>query len=530
MKFYTSWVDPANRNINFVTEMFTSGTLRQYRLKHKKLNISAVKNWCRQILRTPEFMAPEVYEEEYNELVDIYSFGMCVLEMVTFEYPYNECTHPAEIYKKVVSGKKPEALYKVNDPEVRQFVEKCLANVSVRLTARELLNDPFLLEINDDRVAGFGPLEYLTDEPVPFVEQPFYGKHQEISIVSFQNPTVEFDLFTSQEDEPLRDVGVPFNGTKRDDDGVFLRLRIADKEGRIRNIYFPFDIDNDTASNVATEMISELDLTDENPTKIAELIDDQIANLVPDWKQRQRHRIAEIPSTIIFCQNCTSHAHLTDHQSSNGHGPGNLEVLKHSGQGCTSVHGRFEEITYQVNGQEHCLNVGLPCRADSYHFTDMWGQRDHEQNFSKEERIINIDYEKPFSISSAEGLLDDHENDIRQELGWLKAKYQIQLNEIREKKIKRSVMLESNRDATDQHHNYKFPLPPTIPKLRKSVSFGSTHTLYTPLDSVMKCKSLMNQECCETSSGSCSPEPLFTAKSFYSLYRTTSLPVDAVDV
>ena len=30
MKFYTSWVDTANRNINFVTEMFTSGTLRQW--------------------------------------------------------------------------------------------------------------------------------------------------------------------------------------------------------------------------------------------------------------------------------------------------------------------------------------------------------------------------------------------------------------------------------------------------------------------------------------------------------------------
>jgi serine/threonine protein kinase len=52
---------------------------------------------------TPEFMAPEVYEEDYNELVDIYSFGMCILEMVTFEYPYSECNHPAQIYKKVVS-------------------------------------------------------------------------------------------------------------------------------------------------------------------------------------------------------------------------------------------------------------------------------------------------------------------------------------------------------------------------------------------------------------------------------------------
>lgn len=55
------------------------------------------------LIGTPEFMAPEVYEEAYNELVDIYSFGMCILEMVTFEYPYSECTHSAQIYKKVVS-------------------------------------------------------------------------------------------------------------------------------------------------------------------------------------------------------------------------------------------------------------------------------------------------------------------------------------------------------------------------------------------------------------------------------------------
>lgn len=52
---------------------------------------------------TPEFMAPELYEEDYNELVDIYSFGMCMLEMVTFEYPYSECTNSAQIYKKVTA-------------------------------------------------------------------------------------------------------------------------------------------------------------------------------------------------------------------------------------------------------------------------------------------------------------------------------------------------------------------------------------------------------------------------------------------
>nr|GEZ45480.1 probable serine/threonine-protein kinase WNK9 [Tanacetum cinerariifolium] len=51
MKFYTSWVDIVNRNMNFVTEMFTSGTLRQYRQKYKRVNLRAIKHWCRQILK-----------------------------------------------------------------------------------------------------------------------------------------------------------------------------------------------------------------------------------------------------------------------------------------------------------------------------------------------------------------------------------------------------------------------------------------------------------------------------------------------
>lgn len=56
---------------------------------------------------TPEFMAPELYEENYNELVDVYSFGMCMLEMVTCEYPYSECINAAQIYKKVTSVNSP---------------------------------------------------------------------------------------------------------------------------------------------------------------------------------------------------------------------------------------------------------------------------------------------------------------------------------------------------------------------------------------------------------------------------------------
>lgn len=69
-------------------------------------------------------MAPEVYAEEYNELVDIYSFGMCILEIVTFEYPYSECTHPAQIYRKVtsVSTKTIKVLYLIAPLDIQLLV------------------------------------------------------------------------------------------------------------------------------------------------------------------------------------------------------------------------------------------------------------------------------------------------------------------------------------------------------------------------------------------------------------------------
>ncbi|KAM3306915.1 hypothetical protein P3S67_008658 [Capsicum chacoense] len=106
MKFCDSWVDDKKRTVNMITELFTSGNLRQYRKKYRSVDTKEIKNWARQcdnIFRTPEFMAPEFYKDEYNELVDIYSFGMCMLELVTFEDPYSECKNLAQLFKKVSS-------------------------------------------------------------------------------------------------------------------------------------------------------------------------------------------------------------------------------------------------------------------------------------------------------------------------------------------------------------------------------------------------------------------------------------------
>lgn len=73
------------------------------------LGLATLKNrsFAKSVIGTPEFMAPEMYEEHYDEGVDVYAFGMCMLEMATSEYPYSECMGPAQIYKKVVSVSQP---------------------------------------------------------------------------------------------------------------------------------------------------------------------------------------------------------------------------------------------------------------------------------------------------------------------------------------------------------------------------------------------------------------------------------------
>jgi len=82
---------------------------------------------------TPEFMAPEMYEEKgYNEKVDTYAFGMCLLEMVVGEYPYSECKNAAQIYKKVSQGIKPACLELVRDPECLNLINSCLCEENNR--------------------------------------------------------------------------------------------------------------------------------------------------------------------------------------------------------------------------------------------------------------------------------------------------------------------------------------------------------------------------------------------------------------
>ncbi|KAF9661901.1 hypothetical protein SADUNF_Sadunf19G0117000 [Salix dunnii] len=313
IKFYASWIDVRGKTFNFITEMFTSGTLRQYRQKYTRVNIQAIKKWARQILEglvylhghdppvihrdlkcdnifvnghlgqvkigdlglaailrgsqsahsvigTPEFMAPELYEENYNELVDVYSFGMCVLEMLTAEYPYSECSNPAQIYKKVTSGKLPAVFYRIQDLEAQRFIGKCLETASKRLPAKELLLDPFLAS------------DEVELSPVPWI------RPQE----SFLDVR-EMEKLQLNDNPPRTDMII--TGKLNPDDTIFLKVKIANEDGTPRNIFFPFDILHDTPIDVAMEMVKELEIGDWEPFEIADMIDGAISDLVPDWKK-----------------------------------------------------------------------------------------------------------------------------------------------------------------------------------------------------------------------------------------------------
>lgn len=92
------------------------------------------------VLGTPEYMAPEIFEGVYSTGVDIYAFGMTLLEICTLETPYAECKgNPGKVYKKVCSGGKPKSLELVADKKLKSFIELCLASAEQRPSAAELL-------------------------------------------------------------------------------------------------------------------------------------------------------------------------------------------------------------------------------------------------------------------------------------------------------------------------------------------------------------------------------------------------------
>uniref|UniRef100_A0A0E0F1T8 non-specific serine/threonine protein kinase n=1 Tax=Oryza meridionalis TaxID=40149 RepID=A0A0E0F1T8_9ORYZ len=257
--------------------IFVNGHLGQ--VKIGDLGLAAVLRGCtsaRSVIGTPEFMAPEMYDECYGVGVDVYSFGMCMLEMLTNEYPYSECDNPAQIYKKVTAGKLPDAFYRLADADARRFIGRCLVDAAHRPSAEELLLDPFLSPSqnhDDHNIIAHG-----TAPPPPL-------------------PLACSNSSEEQEEEAApaaKTTDMAITGKlNKEHDTIFLKVQIGGGDessssgGNVRNIYFPFDVANDTAMEVATEMVKELDIADGEPTEIAAMIEREIVRLVPAYKQHE---------------------------------------------------------------------------------------------------------------------------------------------------------------------------------------------------------------------------------------------------
>ena len=102
------------------------------------------------IIGTPEFMAPEMYGEKYNEKVDIYAFGMCIIEMITKDTPYKGKAI-GEVLNNVNNGILPKCINKIKSEKVRSIIYRCLEkDPTNRPEANELINDPFFNIIDDE--------------------------------------------------------------------------------------------------------------------------------------------------------------------------------------------------------------------------------------------------------------------------------------------------------------------------------------------------------------------------------------------
>ncbi|XP_033889596.3 serine/threonine-protein kinase WNK1 isoform X4 [Acipenser ruthenus] len=293
VRFYDSWelTYKGKKCIVLVTELMTSGTLKTYLKRFKVMKIKVLRSWCRQILKglhflhtrtppiihrdlkcdnifitgptgsvkigdlglatlkrasfaksvigTPEFMAPEMYEEKYDESVDVYAFGMCMLEMATSEYPYSECQNAAQIYRRVTSGVKPGSFDKVAIPEVKEIIEGCIRqNKDERYAIKDLLNHAFFQEETGVRVE-------LAEED--------------------DGEKIAIKLWLRIED------------IKK------LKGKYKDNEA----IEFSFDLDRDVPEDVAQEMVESGYVCDGDHKTMAKAIKDRVSLIKRKREQRQ---------------------------------------------------------------------------------------------------------------------------------------------------------------------------------------------------------------------------------------------------
>eukprot|EP00210_Caulerpa_lentillifera_P001084 g1045.t1 len=373
MTFHDYWLDNKTNTLNFITELFTHGSLKRFRAKHKHLELQVLKKWAWQILQglvylhgheppiihrdlkcdnifingvtgdlkigdlglatlwkglaplsvigTPEFMAPEFYDEKYDEKVDVYAFGMLLLELVSMDYPYCECTNPASIYKKVSQGVYPASFQKIKHPELKEFIELCIAHEPCqRPEARQLLKHRFFNSIRKTMEPNRFPHEKSETELPPttttavaaaaasrYSDQSSNEANTSSDVASVdQNgelhvPSVSSSLdsrsdhqVSETELDPFEEldsssqnhnrVNIKIECTKVVGEPILdFLLEYQKPGGTIQTIQFPFNIEEDTAEQIIREMRDESSneinilITEEEASTIGQLIGEEVA-------------------------------------------------------------------------------------------------------------------------------------------------------------------------------------------------------------------------------------------------------------
>lgn len=140
----------------------------------------------------------------------------------------------------MLQGIKPAALAKVSDPQIKEFIEKCLVPASERLSAKDLLKDPFL-KVENPKEPTRDPLQ-LPNQNLKLINLPKSGplsmdidpeyKQLSLSTCTDSNhgsphpPVLEYQRTHRNNEFRL-------SGMKNDDTSISLTLRIADLFGML---------------------------------------------------------------------------------------------------------------------------------------------------------------------------------------------------------------------------------------------------------------------------------------------------------
>ena len=267
--------------------IFINGNQGDVKLGDFGLSTLQAETTAQSIIGTPEFMAPEMYNESYTAKVDIYAFGMCLLEIATGKHPFSECQNAAQIFKKVTAGGKPDGIKDVEEVVVQQVIVECLADQEERPTAVLLLTHPFLTQEAPAPQPALAPgpapapapgipmtPRLLEPEPEPEPEQE-----------SVAPPAVA----PAKANEPVQSMTVDANLSAGGIIAISMKIHVR---GLLTKVDFRFDVAADNADTVANEMAGDLQITKEQHMQVVEFIEDAV----------QRHKSGMMPCVKTVVQ------------------------------------------------------------------------------------------------------------------------------------------------------------------------------------------------------------------------------------